>query len=434
MPVDPIRRRLVASLLCLLLAGPVLALEIAVTFPASLQAEAVDGRVLLLLATDAESEPRFQVSGRTASAQVFGVDVEGLGAGEPTLFTAEIFGYPAPSLAAVPPGDYIVQAVLQKYDTFDVAHGHTLKLPMDQGEGRQWNRAPGNLFSTPRTLRIDPAAEGLLTVELDQVIPPIEKPEDTQYIRHVEIESALLSEFWGRPMKLGAHVLLPEGWDEHPEARYPLMIFHGHFPDDFGGFRTTPPDQDLECEPSARFDHPCYNRVVQQEAYDFYKKWSGPDFPRLLIVEIQHANPFYDDSYAVNSANLGPYGDAITYELIPFLEKTFRGLGEGWARFLYGGSTGGWEALAAQIFYPDAYGGAFGACPDPIDFRAYTSIDLYADDNAYWIDGPFQRLEHPAHRNYLGHVDATVRTYNHMELALGTKGRSGDQFDIWQAV
>ena len=104
---------------------------------------------------------------------------------------------------------------------------------------------------------------------------------------------------------------------------------------------------------------------------------SRPDFPRFLVIEIQHANPYYDDSYAVNSANLGPYGDAINKELIPYIEKKFRGLGTGWARFTYGGSTGGWEALATQVFYPDMYNGAFAACPDPIDFRAYTVINLY---------------------------------------------------------
>jgi enterochelin esterase-like enzyme len=91
----------------------------------------------------------------------------------------------------------------------------------------------------------------------------------------------------------------------------------------------------------------------------------------VLVIKIQHANPFYDDSYAVNSANLGPYGDAIETELIPAIEKQFRGIGQGWARFLYGGSTGGWESLAVQMFYPDDYNGAFVACPDPVDFHAY---------------------------------------------------------------
>ena len=84
----------------------------------------------------------------------------------------------------------------------------------------------------------------------------------------------------------------------------------------------------------------------------FIKRWNEPDFPRFLIIEIQHPTPYYDDSYAVNSASQGPYGDAITYELIPYIEEEFRGIGEGWSRFLYGGSTGGWEALAVQVKYP----------------------------------------------------------------------------------
>ena len=154
----------------------------------------------------------------------------------------------------------------------------------------------------------------------------------------------------------------------------------------------------------------------------------------MIIIEIQHANPYYDDSYAVNSENLGPYGDAITYELIPYLEKKYRCLGTGWSRFLYGGSTGGWEALAAQIFYPDEYNGCFAACPDPIDFRAYTVVNIYKDKNAYYDEGPWHKVARPGMRNYLGHVSITVEDINRHELVLGTKSRSGQQWDIWEAV
>lgn len=409
-------------------------LEIAVSFDEARSTEPLDGRVLLLIATNAETEPRFQVRAGVGAAQVFGMDVEGLAPGDEAVFTAEVFGYPVESLAALPPGDYTVQALLHKYETFNLATGHTVKLPMDRGEGQQWRRAPGNLYSTPQTLHLDPNQAQRISLTLDQEIPPITPPEDTRYVKHITMQSERLTAFWGRPMHLGAHVLLPEGFDEHPEARYPLMIFHGHFPADFGGFRTEPPDPDLDCVYSERFQVACYNRIVQQEAYDFYQQWISDAFPRFLIITIQHANPYYDDSYAVNSANLGPYGDAITYELIPHIEEQFRGIGEGWARFLYGGSTGGWEALAAQVFYPDDYNGTFAACPDPIDFRAYTLVNIYDDANAYTVDGPFQRIKRPGRRNYLGEVDATLEDYNHMELALGTNSRSGDQYDIWQAV
>jgi hypothetical protein len=154
----------------------------------------------------------------------------------------------------------------------------------------------------------------------------------------------------------------------------------------------------------------------------------------VLLIEIQHPTPYYDDSYAVNSANNGPYGDAIMYELIPEIERRFRGQGQGWARFTYGGSTGGWEAMAVQVFYPDEFNGAWIACPDPIDFRAFTVVDLYADSNAYYAQGPFKRTPRPGQRNWLGQVTTTLEQANHRELALGTRSRSGDQWDIWEAV
>ncbi len=136
----------------------------------------------------------------------------------------------------------------------------------------------------------------------------------------------------------------------------------------------------------------------------------------------------------MNSANLGPYGDAIVQELIPYLEKKYRGIGQGWARFMYGGSTGGWEAMAAQVFYPEAFNGAYIACPDPIDFRAFTTVDLYKDKNAYWLDDTFKRTPRPGHRNWLGHVDSMLWEVNRLELVLGTRTRSGQQYDIWEAV
>jgi hypothetical protein len=404
------------------------------SFSKQLSAMPLDGRMLLLLSTDPSKEPRLQISSGLKTQLVFGIDVEGLDPGEAAVVDRSAFGYPVRSLSQLTAGEYFVQGLLHRYETFHRGDGHTVKLPMDRGEGQKWNRAPGNLYSRPKKIRIDPASSARIPILLDQEIPPIPEPEDTDYVKHIKIKSELLSKFWGRPIYLGAHVLLPEGFEEHPDARYPLVIFHGHFPADFGGFRTEPPDADLAPDYSERFRLHGYNRIEQQEAYDFYKQWTGPDFPRMLIVEIQHANPYYDDSYAVNSANLGPYGDAITRELVPYIEERFRGIGEGWARFLYGGSTGGWEALAAQVFYPDDYNGTFAACPDPIDFRAYTVVDIYEDRNAYFAEGPHLRVPRPGMRDYLGHVRITLRDMNYYELALGTESRSGQQWDIWEAV
>jgi hypothetical protein len=394
----------------------------------------LDGRLLLLISKDPENEPRFQIVPGPRSQVAFGIDVEGWKPGEDAIFDASVPGYAVDSLRDIPKGRYRVQALLHKYETFHRKDGKVVKLPMDRGEGQQWNRAPGNLYHEPVEMEIDAAKGGTLRLTLDKEIPPIPEAPETKYVKHVKIQSKLLSEFWGRPMHLGAHVLLPEGFDEHPNARYPLMIFHGHFPQTFSGFREEPPDPNLKPVYSERFHWEGYNRTEQEHAYQLYKDWTGPDFPRVLAIEIQHANPYYDDSYAVNSENLGPYGDAITYELIPEIEKRYRGLGEGWARFLYGGSTGGWEALGVQVFYPDEYNGCFAACPDPIDFRAYTVVDIYKDTNAYYLDSDWKKTPRPGLRNYLGHVSATLEELNRMEQVLGTKSRSGQQWDIWEAV
>jgi hypothetical protein len=393
-----------------------------ISFAESASTEPLDGRIVLILGTKKGREPRFEVGYGISSAQLFGIDVNGLEAGQVAHIGDDTYGFPIESLSDVPTGDYYVQAVLNKYDTFNLATGHTVKLHMDQGEGQHWNRSPGNLYSTPKKIHIEQGTPTSVEIQLDQIIPPIEPPKDTKYIKHIKMKSKKLSKFWGRDMFLGAHVLLPYGFDEHPEAKYPLIVYHGHFPHDFGGFRTTPPDPDIE------------DKLEQHEAYEFYKKWTDPDFPRMLIIKVQHANPYYDDSYAVNSANLGPYGDAINDELIPYIEKKFRGIGEGWARFTYGGSTGGWEAAATQIFYPDEYNGAFIGCPDSLDFRAYELINIYEDKNAYYQEGPLVSLQNPSMRDSIGKISSTVAQENHQELVLGTKNRSSFGWDAWEAV
>ncbi len=409
-------------------------LRFAVSFTEERSAEALDGRILLLISSDDSTEPRFQVSDGPGTQLAFGLDVEGLTPDAEAEFDGTVFGYPLDSLADLPAGEYWVQALLNRYEIFHLATGHTVRLPPDQGEGQRWSRKPGNLYSRPAKMMLDPLKDDLIKIVLDQEIPAIPDPPETKYIRHIKIQSKLLTEFWGRPMFLGAWVLVPEGFDEHPEARYPLIINHGHFPYTFGGFREIPPDPDLEPDYSPRFKLKGYNRVQQEYAYELYQYWTAADTPRFLIAEIQHANPYYDDSYAVNSANLGPYGDAITYELVPALEEKFRGIGKGWARFLYGGSTGGWEALGVQVFYPDEYNGCWAACPDPIDFRAYTIVNIYEHKNAYYVDSRWKRTPRPGQRNYLGEVSCTVEESNHRELVMGTKSRSGDQYDIWEAV
>ena len=408
--------------------------EISVTLSETLDVSSLDGRLLLILSNNDREEPRFQINDRPDAQLIFGKNVDGWKPGEEVIFSEEDFGFPIESLGDVPTGTYYVQALLHVYETFNLSTGHTVKLPMDNGEGQQWNKSPGNIYNVPVQVSFSSENPSEVHIVIDSIIPEIEPPMDTKWVKHIKLKSEKLSTFYGRDMYLGAHVLLPKGFDAHPEARYPLIVFQGHFPSDFGDWRTTPPDEDLKPEFSHRFGMDGYNIIQQEEAYNFYQRWNEPDFPRMLIIEIQHPTPYYDDSYAVNSAAQGPYGDAITYELIPYIEEQFRGLGEGWARFLYGGSTGGWEALAVQVKYPDEYNGCFAACPDPIDFRAYTLTNIYEDENAYYYPSDFQPLEVPGHRDYLGQITTTLRRANHLELVLGDKSRSGQQWDVWEAT
>ena len=199
-------------------------------FRASLAAGPLDGRLLLMISTDGAAEPRMQIDNCPEDAADLRLDVDGWKPGADAVFDAGVLGYPLESLRDMPAGSYRVQALLHKYETFRRADGHVVKLPMDRGEGQQWNRAPGNLYSTPVDRAHRSASGGALRITLDKVIPPIADPPDTKYVKHERIQSERLTKFWGRPMYLGAHVLLPEGFDEHPDARYPLVINHGHFP------------------------------------------------------------------------------------------------------------------------------------------------------------------------------------------------------------
>jgi Putative esterase len=390
--------------------------------------------------SDFASEPRFQLEESYESAQGFGVDVDNLTPGHPIVVDDKTIGYPLEGLRAMLAGEYMVQAVFNIYEEFHLADGRKLWLPPDKGEGQHWNQKPGNPYNAPVRLHLDPASDTSIKLTLDKVIPPIEgtdrdpaqialRSPAAKWLKFVRFKSEKLSRFWGRDMSLGAWVLLPDGFDEHPSAHYPVVVYQDHYHAEFGAplrFLTTPPVVDGDVKGHAN--------IRNLYSYKFYQDWISGVLPRVILIYVQNANPYYDDSYAVDSANVGPYGSAINDELLPYLEKAYRGIGQGWARATYGGSTGGWEALATQVFYPDRYNGTYVACPDPVDFHAYQNIDLYNDANAFVRQGPFGEVPIAADRKPDGSILANAGPEYRYEYVLGTHGRSTEQWDIWQAV
>jgi hypothetical protein len=395
-----------------------------VSLSKSASKESLDGRVYVIVSRDGESEPREQVDvpdgtpfwGRNVDALEPGGSVE-LSGGD-----RDVFGYPLRSIGDLPEGEYHVQAFMNVYTTFHRSDGSVVKLHMPCGDGHDVFGGTGNLHSAVETVRVRPGDRRPVRLSLTEVIPPSDpvppggtcqqgNPPDTDHVKHVKIKSERLSRFWGRPMYIAANVLLPKGYEEHPDARYPVVYQHGHYPG----------------------PNPFSFR---EDGGNAFSQWWLSDEPRdrVIAVTFRHENPYYDDSYAVNSANLGPYGDAITKELMVELDRRFRTTSESWARSLTGGSTGGWESLAQQVFYPELYAGTFSTCPDPVDFRYHQIVNMYSDDNAYYRELEWNRVPRPGARSVDGNVSYTMEDENHFELAIGDRGRSGGQWDIWEAV
>lgn len=411
-------------------AAPKGSLRFEVTLSPTLATEAVTGRLIVIASTIPGSSQLSRINSATSPQPFFGTDVKAWEPGtQKTLATAGVYGYPIEVPFNLPPGDYHVQAFVNVYTEFTRADGSVVWLHMPCGDGQSMTSSPGNLYSDVTSMQLDGRSSGVVELTLDQMIPypagttPFVEDapaqtcqqanyEDTAHVKHVKIRSELLTEYWGKPMYIGANVLLPMTYDQpgYEDQRYPVVFQQGHWPrGNVLGFSET-------------------------STTGFSAWWKAPDTPQMIGVAIRHENPYYDDSYAVNSANLGPYGDAITQELIPYIDEHFRTYASRWSRTLMGGSTGGWEAIAQMVFYPDVYGGTWPSCPDPLDFRYHQIVNVYDDANAYYTDRQWVDTPRPSSRNVAGNTTLTMVEENHWELALGTHWRSGKQWAVWTAV
>ncbi len=386
--------------------------RIEVALPTSFPEKSITGRIFLFIASTNEAEPLFH------SQSLFGHDIQAVAAGTQVLINGATPGDPQPTLNDLPAGDYHVQALLNVYTEFHRADGHTIWAHMDQWDGQDIQRSPGNYFSPTQTIHLESSAPTTNQITLSSVIPPNRLPPDTQWVKRIKIQSPRLSKFWGHPIDIGATILLPKGYEAHPDQQYPVIYIQGHF--DLGspfGFDPSPDPNAKkswvrQCEEVASQNlppPPLPPGVTQlgslsnkETGHEFFEAWTSDDFPRVIAVTFQHPTPYFDDSYGVNSPNCGPYGDAIQEELIPLLEQRFRMIQKPLARVLVGTSTGGWGALAMLLYDPDFYGGAWAFSPDPVDFRLYYGgVNIYEDDNAF-VEKPGAAFEGGGQSNRRG--------------------------------
>jgi S-formylglutathione hydrolase FrmB len=364
-----------------------------VTINKGLTIAAKDGRLFLILAKKNNPEPRLTLGGTGLDApEALARDVTAFASAAVAVLDQTVFAFPINHLSELPAGDYFAQAL------FDC--NADLRSP----------QSPGNLYGKPQKIHFDPARGGNWKLELTQQIPPEQLPADTEQIKFVKIQSRRLSEFYGRPIFLRAGIVLPRDYARDSSRRYPLWVR-------IGGLDTR------------------YTSVLRLlgERSEFRKTWQADDTPRLILLQLDGAGP-NGDPYYVNSANNGPYGDALVEELIPHIEAAFRAVGQPRARFLSGTSTGGWVCLGLQVFYPDFFNGAWSSCPDPVDFGALQLVNIYHDDNAYVNKYGNER---PSTRDRDGDVELTMRRETGVENLLGRGNGytlSGEQWGDWNAV
>jgi hypothetical protein len=276
---------------------------------------------------------------------VFGIDVTNLSPGVEVVFDRTNFRYPK-SLAFfgsddMPPGTYYAQALVDLDNLHAGYHN------------------PGNLYSP-----MVKCQGGNLRLVMDKTMDEEPLPTDTDRVKRVEIRSKLLSDFYGREVMLRAGVVLPSTFSEKPNQQFPALYEI----------------------PSSTEDYTEAWWWLEQEQER--KRNQSP--LEMLRVYVDAQGPL-GHTFCANSANNGPVGDALVQELIPEIEKRFRAIPQGYARFLQGHSSGGWASLWLQVNYPDFFGGCWSASPGPVDFSAFETMNIYEDKNGHWTRDGYPR-------------------------------------------
>jgi len=298
----------------------------------------ISARVYVMLAAgDSTAEPRLGPNWFNPQP-FFARDVENWRPGETVRIDGSADGFPG-SLDELEPGQYRAQAVVR-------LNPDTAKI--GTGEGNL--HGPVVAFEAPRP------DGGPIELTVNQVVPP--RPfRETSRIKLAECPSPLLSEFYGRPIRHRAAVILPAVMPDHKLPT--VYIITG-----FGG------------------DHHSAERMIVHP---------GLKFAENMIRVVLDADCGNGHSTFADSANNGPRGRALVEEFIPYLEKTFPMIADPRARLLNGHSSGGWTSLWLQVNYPETFGGAWSTSPDPVDFRDFQRMNLYREGENFYRDPEGER-------------------------------------------
>jgi hypothetical protein len=314
---------------------------------------------------------------------------------QPVRFDADMLAYPRP-FSRIEPGEYWVQVRL------DVDHDAAYRFT---DPDMDFVSAPVRMTlpsTEPTRAMLQPEADVVKAGSPSAATPPggaSANAEADAHIRPIDFVSPSLTAFWGRTMRIRGIVLLPPDYEETRDT-YPTVYRAEGFGATLAGLNSA--------------------------ARRHYAMMKSGDTPPMIRVFLDHSSPWGTHEFA-DSVNNGPWGNALTEELIPWLEARYRMDKEPSGRFTTGHSSGGWFALWQQVRYPHVFGGTWARAPDPVDFRSFTGINIYAPNaNAYVRpDGRPQ----PLVRDETGKEIMSVREYTLRENVLGDYGGQIDSFD-----
>lgn len=310
----------------------------------SASATPVAGRLLIFMTKSSEKMEVVQPSFfELEKVWVAALEIRNLAPGKNVAVNADTLSYPAAfSTAAV--GDYQIMALLDRDHSFSYSE-----------------MGPGDLRSVVISAPgLRPAEATPITLALTKVVEDEHPVADFGSIKLVTFPSPALSAFWGRPINIRAGVVLPPSYAS-TKARYPVIYrIHG-----FGGSHLT----------------------AWNSGAALLKKMADKSLPEMINVFLDGTCPMGHHEFA-DSANNGPWGQALTKEFIPFLEGKFRMDARPSGRLLTGHSSGGWSSLWLQVVYPDVFGGTWSTSPDPVDFRSFSGADLTKVPTENFYRGP----------------------------------------------